>query len=140
MLTVNKILFPMPVNNVQNNRNQSFPKLQPLKNDTVSFSGWWFKTPQVNDVSDAVMEAVKKAEAENPRINFFETLRLLVEDFSDDLAGKADADAQMLYGDNAVKAHNLLDLIISDPDPNTKKFLKNEATRLKKRIGLDPVR
>lgn len=138
MLTVNKLLFNMPASNIQNSRNQNSPKLQTINQDTVSFSGW-FSTPKRTYVSDAVMEAVKKAEAENPKVTFFNTLRELCERAeNDDLSGKVDADAQMLFDDYANKANELFDLIINDSD--TDSFLKIVATRLKKRVGLNPVR
>jgi hypothetical protein len=139
MLTINKTCVVLPANNMQNNQKHDSIKLKTLNHDTVSFNGW-FSTPRTNDVSDAVMEAVKKAEAENPKVVFFKTLGKLCKDFGDDIARKADADAQMLYGDNALKAHNLLNLIISDPDPKTEKFIIDEAKSLKERVGLNPVR
>ncbi|MDD3012431.1 MAG: hypothetical protein PHC34_01865 [Candidatus Gastranaerophilales bacterium] len=132
MLTINKTWAALPIGDIQSNQKQTSPKLQTLYCDTVSFSGFFNTTPR-KYVSDAVMETVKKAEQETGR-NFFKGLRKLCEDAEDgDLAGKVEADAQMLKGELKEKALSLLDLI--EKDSVTYPLLKETAKYLKECAG-----
>ncbi|MDD3013378.1 MAG: hypothetical protein PHC34_06705 [Candidatus Gastranaerophilales bacterium] len=129
MLTINKTCAVLPAGNIQNNQKQDTPKLQTLSHDTVSFSGKRY-------ISDAVLEAVRKAEKENGK-KFFTKLRELCEwGYNGDLAGKADAYAQILKGEYVQKAISLLDLI--EKDPETKNIMRQTAKYLKKSVGIDP--
>lgn len=129
MLTIYKPCTALPTGNIQNNQKQDSPKLQTLNCDIVSFSS------SRRYVSDTLMEAVKKAERETNR-NFFIGLRKLCQDAEDgDLAGKVEADAQMLKGKYAEKALSLLDLI--EKDPETKGILKQTVGYLKESVGID---
>lgn len=138
MLTINKTWTALPAGNIQSSQKQDSPKLQTLKQDTVSFSGRKY-------VSNAVMAAVKKAEQETGR-SFFKKLRELCEwPGNDDLERKAEADAKILNipGENEAmedrkkklreNALSLLDLIKNDPE--TDSLLAETAGDLKECFG-----
>lgn len=50
MLKINRAFIPAQLNKAQSNHKQSFAGLEPLKQDTVTFSGWFFsKKSPVNE-------------------------------------------------------------------------------------------
>lgn len=137
MLTINKTCVILPANNMQNNQKHNSIKLKTLNHDTVSFNGW-FNTPERKYVSDAVMAEIIKAE-QDFRDTFFVKLRELCKHgIDDDLSRKVDANSQILQGKSEKKANELFDLIINDPETN--KYFKKEAERLKESVGHNQVR